>query len=118
MFFSTLSHSNIGGSHICGELAVFLAENKKEFERKLIPELSHIDDMAHNVNGIEIKGVSYIDGDQYRLSYSFDWEIFLGCSGIQETGVERGSVLFTLDKKGIIEIDFPNYEARDTRDEF
>ncbi|WP_339956956.1 hypothetical protein [Vibrio parahaemolyticus] len=84
MFFSSSPQPLVNGAHLCEELTRFLSENKSDFEQKLIPDLSHIDHMAHNVNGIEIKNISFVvDNDD-----------------------------------GFIEIDFPEYEERDTREEF
>ncbi|WP_340096348.1 hypothetical protein [Vibrio parahaemolyticus] len=72
MFFSSSPQPLVNGAHLCEELTRFLSENKSDFEQKLIPDLSHIDHMAHNVNNDD----------------------------------------------GFIEIDFPEYEERDTREEF
>ncbi len=58
MFFSSSPQPLVNGAHLCEELTRFLSENKSDFEQKLIPDLSHIDHMAHNVNGIEIKNIS------------------------------------------------------------
>ncbi|MEZ8313026.1 hypothetical protein AB6C44_05440 [Vibrio splendidus] len=118
MFIFNSTKPIINGAALCPELAAFLAENKSDFERKLIPDLSHIDHMAHNPNGIVIKNVSYNGGEQYQLDYSFDWEVFRGCSDMNEEGVERGSVLFTLNVNGVLEIAFPAHQERDTHDEF
>ncbi|MCC4814996.1 hypothetical protein CSB62_06970 [Vibrio splendidus] len=118
MIFSSSSKSLVRGSELCSELAVFLTEKKSDFESKLIPDLSHIDHMAHNANGIKIESVRYVEGIQYQLNYSFDWEVFRGCSDMNESGIERGRVSFTLDENGFLKIDFPNYDERDTSDEF
>ncbi|MEZ8410825.1 hypothetical protein AB6C88_23820, partial [Vibrio splendidus] len=61
--------------------------------------------------------VLHINANQYRLKYAFDWELFLGCSDRNETGVENGSVLFTLEDDNVLNINFPNYGSRDTSDE-
>ncbi len=60
MFFSSSPQPLVNGAHLCEELTRFLSENKSDFEQKLIPDLSHIDHMAHNVNGIEIKNISFV----------------------------------------------------------
>ncbi|MEZ8312350.1 hypothetical protein AB6C44_01995 [Vibrio splendidus] len=117
MLFSSLSKPLVHGSELCSELLNFLTEHKRKFEEKLIPDLSYIDDMAHVVNGINIKDVLHINANQYRLQYSFDWELFLGCSDRNETGVDNGSVLFTLEDDNVLNINFPNYGSRDTSDE-
>ena len=37
---------------------------------------------------------------------------------MNESGIERGRVSFTLDENDFLKIDFPNYDERDTSDEF
>ncbi|EJE8737566.1 hypothetical protein M5216_004307 [Vibrio vulnificus] len=118
MFFSSSSQPLVNGTHLCEELTRFLSENKSDFEQKLIPDLSHIDHMAHNVNGIEVENISFVGCNQYQLDYSYDWEVYRGCSDMNEADIEHESVLFVLNGDGFIEIDFPEYEERDTREEF
>ncbi|ANQ55772.1 hypothetical protein [Vibrio parahaemolyticus] len=118
MFFSSSSQPLVNGAHLCEELTRFLSENKSDFEQKLIPDLSHIDHMAHNVNGIKVENISFVGCNQYQLDYSYDWEVYRGCSDMNEADIEHESVLFVLNDDGFIEIDFPEYEERDTREEF
>ncbi|RLQ19426.1 hypothetical protein [Vibrio sp. SBT000027] len=118
MFFTSSSQPIVNCAQLCDELAKFLAANKSHFEQRLIPDLSHIDHMAHNVNGIEIENISYVGCDQYQCDYSFDWEVYRGCSGMNEADIEHESVLFVLNENGFLEFDFPECEGRDTRDEF
>ncbi len=118
MLFIHKSEPLVHGPVLCSELAAFLADNKSKFEDKLVPDLSYIDDMAHVVNGIKIKSVQHVNHNQYRLEYAFDWELFLGCSDRNETGVENGRVLFILEDDNNLNFDFPDMSSRDTRDEF
>lgn len=118
MFFSSSYQPLVNGTHLCEELARFLSKNKSNFEQKLVPDLSHIDHMAHNVNGIEVVKISYVSSNQYQLDYSYDWEVYRGCSDMNDAGIEHGRIQFVLNDNGSIEIDFPEYEERDTCDEF
>ncbi len=68
MFFSSSPQPLVNGAHLCEELTRFLSENKSDFEQKLIPDLSHIDHMAHNVNGIEIKNISMMTASSKLIS--------------------------------------------------
>ncbi|MND74920.1 hypothetical protein D3C80_665270 [compost metagenome] len=108
----------VHGHALCAELIDFLKKNKKNFEDKLIPCLSHIDHMAQNINGIEIEQVTYVGADQYQLDYSYDWEVYRGCSDMNEADIEYDSTLFTVDENGYIEIDFLEPNERNTCDEF
>lgn len=118
MLFIHKSQPLVHGLELCSELTEFLTDNKSKFEDKLVPDLSYIDEMAHVVNGINIKDVVHVSENQYRLEYSFDWELFLGCSDRNETGVENGQVLFTLEGDNFLKFNFPDHRSRDTRDEF
>lgn len=118
MLFIHKSQPLVHGSELCSELADFLTENKSKFEDRLVPDLSYIDDMAHVVNGIKIKSVQHVNYNQYRLEYAFDWELFLGCSDRNETGVENGRVLLILEDDNNLNFDFPDRNSRDTCDEF
>lgn len=102
---------------LCQQLAAFLDTHKTEFETRLIPDLTHIDLMAHNVNGIEVLSVEHISDNQYRLRYRYDWQLFNGCAGKDESGIERDSVRFTLDENGVIDIAFLVTDERGTADE-
>lgn len=105
------------GESICARLASVLLAHQHELDTQLIPDLSYIDVMAHNVKGIEILAVEFIDANQYRLRYSFDWQLFNGCAGIDESGVERDSVRFTLADNGDIELALMGLDLRSTGDE-
>lgn len=118
MLFERKSEPSVDGAELCSELTDFLTEIASEFESKLVPDLSYIDEMAHVVNGINIKNVVHVSANQYRLEYSFDWELFLGCLDRNETGVENGRVLFTLEGDNFLKFNFPDNSSRDTREEF
>lgn len=106
------------GDSICHELSAFLDSHKEEFASKLIPDLSHIDHMAHNVNGITIEEVTFLDSNTYQLDYTYDWEVYRGCSDMNEYDTEKSHVIFTLDDDGSIELDYLEIEERDTFEEF
>lgn len=106
------------GQHNCVVLMQALELAKDEFQRSLIPDLSHIDVMAHNQNGIVIQSVTYLGGDEYLLEYSYDWEVFNGCIDVHETGIERNKTKFSLSEQGRIEFDLNAFQDRDTLEEF
>lgn len=108
----------VHGLHLCSTIFDFLNNHKGEFEYKLIPDLSHIDHTAHNVNGIKIEAVEYVDTERYKLVYSYDWEVYRGCSDIHDTDVEYDSVIFKVTKNGFVDIDDLKVIERDTSDEF
>ncbi|PMM74505.1 hypothetical protein BCT47_02935 [Vibrio splendidus] len=118
MLFKSKSGQIVNSQELCIELQSFLETNKSDFQSSLIPDLSHIDHMAQNVNGIDIQEVTYSGGNQYQLDYSYDWEVYRGCSNMDLSDIEHDSVLFTVDSDGYIDIDFFEPEERSTIDEF
>ncbi len=118
MFFTHETEPLNHGHELCSELEAFLQQNKASFEHKLIVDLSHIDHMAHNLTGINIDKVVFVNGQQYQLEYSFDWELNRGCSDIHDHGVQHERVAFIIESNGFININFPIVDSRDTCDEF
>ncbi|CAK1816797.1 conserved hypothetical protein [Vibrio crassostreae] len=106
------------GQVICDALAQFLKMNKDSFERSLIPDLSHIDSRAENINGIDVGEVTYLENDEYQLVYSYDWSVYRGCSDMDEYDECEESVVFTMDENGYIEFDLSHLSARNTIEEF
>lgn len=106
------------GQALCPELEKYLTDNKDSFERSLIPDLSHIDSRAENINGIDASSITYLGNDQYQLDYSYDWSVYRGCSDMDEYGEFEESVVFTMDENGYIEFDTSHLAERDTINEF
>lgn len=117
MIFTPLSQPMEHGPALCDALKDFLIANKNTFQDKLIPDLSYIDDMAHNVNGIEIQSVHHLTENRYQIEYSYDWELFLGCSDINQSGIGHDHIRFTLDPEGQINMEYLFPDERDTNGE-
>ncbi|EGR0694075.1 hypothetical protein CGH86_23225 [Vibrio parahaemolyticus] len=118
MIFTNDGQPFSNGQAICRALEKFLTANKGSFERSLIPDLSHIDSRAENINGIDIGAVTYQGNDEYQLDYSYDWFVYRGCSNMDECGECEESVVFSMDENGYIEFDTSHLEERDTIEEF
>ncbi|OEF29177.1 hypothetical protein [Vibrio rumoiensis] len=86
-------------------LLVFLEEQPKEFQHKLIPNLDYIDPRALNDNGITLLEVSHIAGNQYTLSYQYDWFVFSGCTDTDLTGTDKNKVSFNISENGDLTFD-------------
>lgn len=80
------------GAMACDELKNLLMLRKREFENALIPDLSYLNYLAENHTGIEIVDLTHTAGNKYSLSYTYEWSIYNGCSGMDESGVERDTV--------------------------
>ncbi|USP06030.1 hypothetical protein LGV68_01610 [Vibrio sp. LQ2] len=117
MIFTPLSQPIEHGPALCDALKDFLIAHKSTFQEKLIPDLSYIDDMAHNVNGIEIQSVHHLAKNRYQIEYSYDWDLFLGCSDINQSGTGHDHIRFTLDPEGQINMEYLFPDELDTSDE-
>lgn len=96
----------------------FLTKNKTEYEGQLIGDLSHINHRAENYNGIEIEHIEHQSGNEYCMSYSYDWFVYNGCADMDEQDSEDGFVCFTIGEDGEIVFEIPQFEERSTFNEF
>ncbi|OBU16388.1 hypothetical protein AYY19_04315 [Photobacterium aquimaris] len=118
MIFTNNGQPLSNGEAVCDALEEFLKINKERFEHSLIPNLSHIDHRAENINGIDIGDVTYQGNGEYQLDYSYDWSVYRGCSDMDQYDECEESVVFTIDENGYIEFDTSHFEQRDTIEEF
>lgn len=108
----------VHGAGLVSELVSVIEKHKAAFEHQLIPDLSHIDVMAHNENGIVVTGVEHLEENLYKLNFTYDWQLYRGCADIHGVGIEKGNALFTVSDNGQIEIDLHKDVSRDTCEEF
>ncbi|WP_163391081.1 hypothetical protein [Enterovibrio norvegicus] len=118
MIFRPNSGAIAHGSALCGELKQFLMENEPDYGASLVPNLSHISFLAKNHTGIDVDDVTHLVGNQYQLTYRYQWSIFNACADMELEGEERTSVSFIVDDSGNIEFNIHDNEERDTLDEF
>ncbi len=118
MYLDNVAIPLVHGVELAAKLADLLTKHQEDIATLLIPDLTHIDPTAHNVHGIKIERVAYLNGEQYQLDYCYDWEVYRGCSDICDTGVERQSVRFRVDSHGDVHITALVGAARGTLDEF
>lgn len=93
---------------LCDELCEFLSNNSDDFSSSLIGDLSHIDQRAHNYNGITIHHVSYEHGFNFSFEYSYQYHIYNGCSDMDIDSEETETANFSLSLDGTIEINTPD----------
>lgn len=96
----------------------FLTEHKNIFEAQLIGDLSHINNRADNINGIQIEEITHQSENEYCMSYTYDRYVYNGCSDMNEQDDEEGFVCFTVGENGDVEFDTPEFEERSTLNEF
>ena len=108
----------VHGSDKTRMIEEFLTKNKKEYESQLIGDLSHINHRAENYNGIQIEQIEHRLGNEYCMSYTYDWFVYNGCADMDEQDDEDGFVCFTVGTNGEIEFDIIELEERSTHNEF
>ena len=115
---SNFNSQTIHGPELCSELEDFLQKNKEEFESALIRDLSHINHRATNYNGIVIDSINHQSGNEYCMSYSYDWFVYNGCEDMNDQDIENDVVCFSISNNGEIEFDLTILEERTTYNEF
>jgi len=102
---------------LCIPLASFFTNQLVQIDRKLVRDLSFISSLAHYKGGMEISGVSYLQDNCYQVHFMYDWHIFHGCMGMDETGTMKDKASFTVSEMGDIQIDLSAFQALTTADE-
>lgn len=113
---------NIGaikhGPDACDFIAECLADNAEEYGHYLIGDLTHQNFRAECDNGIEIDKVEHVSGNEYALSYSYDWVAWSPCKDLRDAGTEEDGIYFTIDDSGDVIMDVIIIEPRCTFEEF
>lgn len=95
----------------------FFEANFTEIDVKLVRDLSFISQLAHYKDGMEIQSVEPVAAGKFKMNFEYDWHIFHGCMGVNETGVMKDRVFMTMADDGTIELDLAAFDARSTADD-
>ena len=104
--------------HFISQLDLFLQKNKDKYSADLIGDLSYIHFLAECHAGINIQSIVAQGQGKYKLDYTYDWSVFNGCMGMNESDSVQGSTWVWVDKKGMVSIQVPDVEERNTIDEY
>lgn len=100
------------------KLQKFLEDCVDGFSPGLIVDLSHINSRAECHAGINIEGLNKSSDGEYQLDYSYDWSIYNGCADMDDSGCVEGVTFVHVSEEGDVEIELPEFEERNTIDEF
>lgn len=106
-----------GSDSHCLQLAQFFTGLLSEIDRKLVRDLTFISQLAHYKDGMQVTQVKYLHDNLFQLHFCYDWHIFHGCMGMDETGTMKDKANFTLDENGTIDLDLTAFQALSTADE-
>lgn len=115
MIFHTKAQNN--QSELCKKLKLFIESNIEELEKELVSDLSHIDPLAVNSNGLSIENITHVQSNQYQLNYRYDYNIYNGCADMDANDEFSGRLIFIIGDDGKIKFEYPVYEERSTCDE-
>lgn|GEM_PF-6909953 len=94
-------HNNDQG--FINELLINLQTKQAEFESHLIPDLSHLSHFANYAGDMRFEQVEAIGDGEYRLHYSFNWQINNACADQLHEGRINEKVRFSLPAQNKIE---------------
>lgn len=102
-------------------LAEFFVQQMPNIDRKLVHDLSFISQLAHYKEGMQVRSVERLPAGEnlqnFYLHFEYQWHIFNGCMGMDETGHMKDKVKFTLNETGEIQLDLTPFQTLSTADE-
>jgi hypothetical protein len=102
-YFREISEGELS-KNLCQELKEFLVENRDEFAKELVGDLSHIDNRAESFLGAEVQEVHFNGGNEFTLVYSYEYNIYNGCADMEVEGDREEETMFTISEDGTISL--------------
>ncbi|QKI89006.1 hypothetical protein [Thiomicrorhabdus xiamenensis] len=102
---------------LCLELQNFVQQNIELIDRKLIRDLSYINPLAYYKEGMQIEKIEPLGEDLYQMHFSYRWHIFSGCMGMEDEGLLKDKVKFSLNGEGSLSFDLHGFGELSTADE-
>ena len=118
MHLGTLYNIKQDDPNFISKLQKFLESCVGEFSSGLIGDLSHINSRAKCHTDINIENLDKSSEGEYQLDYSYDWSVYNGCADMDESDCVEGVTFIYVSDEGDVEIEFPEFEERNTVDEF
>lgn len=103
---------------LCKELEKLIQDEHHEVDSIVIGDLSHINHRVECYNGIVVESVEHNHGSTFTLSYSYEWNVYNGCSDMDEHDEVHDCIGFEIDDDGKIIFEQIVLEQRSTLDEF
>jgi len=99
-------------------------DQKAGFDLKLIRDLSFISELAYYKEGLQgnaIEAIEPLESLFYVLHFEYEWRVFQGCMGLNETGTLKDKVRFKLSQNEnndwLLDFDLTAFGKLSTADE-
>lgn len=135
--FISNEYANLTLDEKCLTLQNFFESQIDSIDRQLVRDLSFISQLAHYKQGMKVTQIeaiptstpagtnpdSILDSIQsnFYLFFEYEWHIFQGCMGMEDSGVMKDKVKFTVDSSRSPEIslilDLSPFQTLSTADE-
>lgn len=102
---------------LCLDLQAFVQQHIELIDRKLIRDLSYINPLAYYKEGMQVGKIESLTEDLYQMHFSYRWHIFSGCMGMEDEGLLKDKVKFTLSEEGHLCFDLHGFGELSTADE-
>ncbi|MCM2678262.1 hypothetical protein [Echinimonas agarilytica] len=87
------------------QLLNFLTQCQADFQTKVIGDLSYLHADAVRQHGIRLLHVESLGYSQFKLHFEYDWQLFNGCRGMDESGTIQSAVRFKKASMDTLELD-------------
>lgn len=101
----------------CQLLRTFFESQIESIDRQLVRDLSFISQLAHYKDGMQVIQVEALPAGDFYLHFEYQWHIFNGCMGLNETGKLQDKVKFSLTDERQIILDLTPFQTLSTADE-
>lgn len=123
--FHSDEFSNLPLDDQCQQLKNFFESQIDRIDRQLVRDLSFISQLAHYKEGMKIIQVESIPAgknlDRFYLYFEYEWHIFQGCMAMEDSGIMKDKVKFSIDSSSIplhsIMLDLTPFQTLSTADE-
>ncbi|MBO1924119.1 hypothetical protein [Thiomicrorhabdus sp. 6S3-12] len=102
---------------LCRDLQAFVQQHIELIDRKLIRDLSYINPLAYYKEGMQIEKIESVQKGVYQMHFSYRWHIFSGCMGMEDDGLLKDKVKFSLCEEGRLCFDLHGFGELSTADE-
>ncbi len=119
--FLSNEYANLTLDEQCQTLQNFFESQIDSIDRQLVRDLSFISQLAHYKDGMQVMRVETLPAGDFYLHFEYEWHIFQGCMAMEDQGVMKDKVKFTVDSSRTPEIsltlDLTPFQTLSTADE-
>ena len=94
------------------QLLKWFKDHLGELEAYLVQDLSHINPAAAYAGHMTMDKIDWIKEREFRLSYSYAWQIGFTCAGVSDHDRVQEKVRFTLTPEGEVHLKLLQLDKR------